>query len=266
MSATVTNPCIGTQLDNELLDKRYGTAERNQYANAEREVCGFFTSSLGVKAQSFEGGGGLVAFDANAAAERMLVSIRASGYGEGISPTAQHDRVAVTLAALPAATHALLALVYVPYGTGCSPRGARRGEDTPDLLSSALRTAWGGGSYVRLALTHKRVLAAFGRQHPGKTADPAGLLAFLTHEAGRGTAAPDWLGIVQGDGEERRTVALVAYDALRVLRMDAEAQESRERRAHKAAANAARLEEELGMDRRIARARFERRTRGRTAA
>jgi hypothetical protein len=83
-------------------------------------------------------------------------------------------------------TRKLLALIYEPFGTGFSPRGALRGEGTPDFLSKALMTAWGGGSYVRLVLTQKRVLGAFLRQHPGKPTDPGAVLTFLSHEAGRG--------------------------------------------------------------------------------
>lgn len=225
-----------------------------KFIEADEELSSHFTSSIGVRAQSYEPIS-TRSFDPGEA----HVAMRERAYRRRLE---QYAAVEATIAATATEARHQLELTYVPFGTGFTPRAAkqRKGveEETPDFLAIALRPAWGHGSFVRLALTQKRVLSAFLRRHPGKPTDPAAVLDFLSFEAGKGREADPFFRGVREVCEVVRASALQVYDCLRLNRIDAEKASARVA----AAAKTKLLDEELGRKQRRESQRFEARLRG----
>jgi hypothetical protein len=215
----------------------------HRYAKSDQELAGFFTSAVGLSGQGIDPSGVHRPFDSNDGAERQLRAMRWLSSAQ--SPMAWVDRVAATLGQLTEEHRRTLVLVYTPHAWPST------------WLASALATPWGGGSLTSLALAM-----------PGASSSVRGWLLDVDRpqEQERKRRESVCSKLVR-EAEKLRMDALVAYDALRVTRVEVEGREARERKSARALKSAALLEEELGMDRRIARARLERRMmRGRKAA
>lgn len=217
----------------------------HRYASSDAELVGYFLSSLGVKGQSYEALGG-ADFNSDEAAARMLKAFKFLQMAR--SPMQWFDSVTATLMKLSPEHRITLTLVYTPHSWPAT------------WMASALSAPWGSGSMAALALTL-----------PGATSSEDGGISSETvrrwlldvdrpsmQEVKRRESVCARLVRI---GELRLDKAMGAYDALRVARVLEEEREAREKRVARQAANEARLAEELGMDRRIARARLERRTR-----
>lgn len=212
--------------------------DRNQrrYGKADDELVGFFSSAIGVKAQNLDSSGG--AFNSNEAHWGRLQAMQRGSL-------AWFERVGATIAKLTSAERRIVSLVYTPHGA-------------PTWLADALSTTWGGGSFVRLAITLPRATQAAAQRSEGTT-----VLDWLSS---RGRRAKDALLIsLREDAEALRIPALQAYELLRVQRVKAEQIAEREAKRLREQRNAAMLEEVLGMSRRRARKRFELRLKGRAA-
>ncbi len=208
----------------------------HRYATADAEISGFFTCAVGLKGQSYDSTGG-GAFDAASASERMLKGMK---WLSGQSSALQwHDRVASSFVTLTPEHRTTLSLIYTPHAWPAT------------WMASALASPWGGGSMASLAMTLPRAVQ--------------GLRRWLL-EVDR-PSIEEWkhrskvCGRLVQDGEELRLVSLAAYDVVRKARIAHEAAYARAYKARRALLREELLAQELGMDRRIARARFEHRTR-----
>jgi hypothetical protein len=205
----------------------------HKYASADAELSGYFTSAVGLKGQGYEVSGGN-AFSSNDAAERMLKQMR--WLSASASPMSFVDRVAATLQQLAPEHRITLSLVYAPHAWPAT------------WMASALATPWGSGSMAALVLTLPKAVQGLRRWL---------LEVDRPLEQERKHRETACARLVR-DGEMLRLAALKEYETLRVLRVAGEIAEARRLRAAKAERSAQLLAEELGMDRRIARARAER--------
>lgn len=220
-------------------------------AKADEELSEYFTASIGVGAQQYEGtiGGAFDSWNAHSAIFSKMKSRVIDDF----------DATAATLAQLEASHRQVIDLVYAPHGSGFSASDSK--VEGPDLLALALSPRWGHGNFVRLALTLNRTRIAHEKQHPGKSSDRARLLAFLGFEAGRGDKSASFFRRLREECEGPRTIAVEAYDALRVSRVEEEIRARRAARAEIERRNEKLLERDLGARRERERQRFERRLR-----
>jgi hypothetical protein len=154
--------------------QRHGSHGGHRYADADAELSEWHTTSVGARAASIEPTTGRTAFSADNAAE---VQLRAAGYmSRGESRIARLDRIARTLAQLPAETRATLRLLYSPHGWDESITKAFH-ESLPEPppywpLGAvwAPLPAW-GTSLVALAMTLPRARVASGMADSAATAE-----------------------------------------------------------------------------------------------
>lgn len=213
-----------------------------RFIEADAELVGYFTSSVGVRAQSYDSdGGGGGAFDSERAHEGML---------RECSRGTMHrvDAVAATLRLLTPAHRRVLQLVYEPHAPGTN--GLK--------LASDLTPSWGGGSFVRLSALTETARAAFDRRFH-REGDPAAVLVFLRDEAGRGRQSEGLFRRLREECETARERPLEAYDALREHREHAEGLERRRRRAESERRGDILLAQILGRKARRETLRFEQR-------
>ncbi len=209
-----------------------------QFLAADAELSDFFTSAIGVRAQSYEPVGG--AFDPRVG---DLALIHQIAHGA----LARYDAVADTMAKLPAEHRRTLALTYAPHGW-------------PTWLADALSPRWGRGCFVALAAALPRAVAAVAKRYPSEApATAARCLEFFV-DAGRG-GADQLFAKLREECDVLRDAALAAYDELRIARVEAEAGAKKAQRAAVEARGAALFAELMGRTDERATARFERRLR-----
>lgn len=242
-----------------------GTSEPNasnseqRFTLADAELVGFFTASVGVRAQQYDACGG-TAFDVHEAHTSKLKAMRWLAPGSPASAMVVRDRVASSLLELPRATLEVLTAVYAPHGW-------------PLVVASALSTPWGGGSLTELAATLPLASRAAGG---GNAVSVVEWLAVRIERIGRieldrnrreaevafGKMVAEW----RSAAETLRMAALEEYEVVRRARVAAEVASYRAVRDNRRRKSEAMLAEELGMSRRIARARLERRMGRKVAA
>ncbi len=147
--------------------------------------------------------------------------------------------MAATLVCLATEHQRILVLVYTPHAWPAT------------WMASALATPWGGGSMAALALTLPRAAQELQRW----------LLDVDRPKEEERRRRETMCARLVREGEPFRAAAIRAYDTLRVARIDAETAAARQAKAARATRAATMLADEIGMDRRIQRARFERRMR-----
>jgi hypothetical protein len=179
----------------------------SKFIEADGEIAEYFTSALGVRAQSYEHTG--VAFDPRHGDDAL---VRQVWKGEMV----RFDALAATMAQLTPDHRRRLGLVYTPHSW-------------PTWLADALAPRWGGGSFVALAATLPRAASALLKRHPETPTSPPRVLGFFMAQ-GRG-GADALFGKLREDCEAIRTTALDAYEVLRVARVQAEAAAKRARKA-----------------------------------
>lgn len=159
---------------------------RRRYGKSDDELVEFFANAIGVKAQNMDNAGG--AFDSNEAHYGRLAAMK-RGHLK------RFDRTEATLLRLAKEHRDVLVLVYTPHGA-------------PTWLADALSPAWGGGSFVQLAIRQPRAKLAAKDRPPGRT-----ILDWLVV---RGRTPKDpLLTSLREDAEDLRIEALDAYEILR---------------------------------------------------
>lgn len=159
------------------------------YEQAETELAGFFTSALGVAAQSYDGFGGKE-HDTNDAHLRL----RNDGYRRALQ---QHAQVECTLALVPFAIRETLRAVYEPHGWS-------------GFLALAFPHRF--GSFVGLAIKTDRARERCGKQTPRD---------WLEWQAGLGEKAPRSLfRAIAEECTERHRAALASYEPHRRARVE----------------------------------------------
>lgn len=172
----------------------------HQFIEADRELAEFYLSSLGVRAQSYEPSYGAIADDDASALHEETTRRRAIRRFNGTE---------LALGRMPADERRVLRSVYAPHGW-------------PELLACALRTRWGSGSLVGLALVSERALKAYTRRYPTQEPSPAAVLDYLRDEAGNAASARAlFVGLLE-DCERARVKALSVYTVIMCARMEEE--------------------------------------------
>lgn len=159
---------------------------------ADLELLEFFTSAIDVSGQSYEfygASGGWTDADKDLVEQQHRRAIKA------------WELTNYTLSVLDTRRQRVIHDVYHPYGE-------------PDLRAIALRPAWGSGSFVRLAPTQPRALAAFVKRFRDSKATSDAVGCFLRDEAARGSDVTSFFKALRDDCEEVRRDALVSYAAL----------------------------------------------------
>lgn len=242
----------------------------HRLAASDAELVGFFTAAVGVRAQQYEGSGG--AFSSSETHTSRLKAMRWLAPGTPPSAMVVRDRVASSLSMLSPAHRSVLVAVYTPHAWHA-------------VAVVALASPWGGGSLVLLASTLPRASEVARKRKVGRPHRLANLLKTLGHEDESERERPEadevlgWLlslavsdettqliGRLRKDAEALRMSALEAYEVVRRARVEAEGVEFRARKEARRRRGEELLAEEIGMSRRIARARFERRTGRKVAA
>lgn len=223
----------------EPVSEAKSARDHRRYGKSDDELTGWFSAAIGCKAQSYDSDGG--GTDPN---EQHYARLRSMARGT----MRWFDRVGDTVRLLPLAERRVLVLVYTPHSW-------------PTWLQDALTTPWGGGNFVALAATTPRAANAAGKA--GATSVHHWLVS-----RGRGGANEreskemrDLFRRLKDDCEALRVPALAAYEALRVDRVKREQAAERQAKSLREAKNAALLEEHLGVCRRRARAKLDRRIR-----
>ena len=213
---------------------------------SDREVTEFYTSAVGLNAQGYEPQptGGVYDGDVAMMSPSKLIAM------------ARYRTVDGTLSMLPLGNREILRAVYAPHGTGFANQRVRPGVEGPDLLALALVPGWGGGSFVRLALSAEATTRAYSKRYPAQSTDPGRLLLFLSGEAG--AANQKLFRRLRDECEQLRTASLGAYEIARLQRIEREKVVREDRRKD----NEDRLQSVLGRMSHRAAERFERRLRG----
>jgi hypothetical protein len=209
---------------------------RHRYAQADEEIAEYFTTSVGVKAQSYEPSGGRT----EEATENLPGQRRA---GE----LARHDAIGRTLAAC--VHKATLRLVYEPHSW-------------PVWIASSLSPRTGRGCFVRLACQGERARAAWGKAHPTAGSPDAGIVLAWVQALGAHRSTSTMLAAWVADCETERTQALAAYDLLRRDRVVVEGKATRLRRYERRQEAMGFVNGLLEWRERVRRERFDRRLGG----
>ena len=165
---------------------------RDDIKTADGELHAYYTSAVDISAQSYESGGG-----GSKDVEASLVDCHHR------RELAFYERVHATRMQLEPDMQRRVRAIYKDYGE-------------PDIRSIKLRTPWGGGTFVRLALTSIAAVSAFARRHPGRETLPESVGGWLRDEAGR--ADHDLFQAICNECEALRVEALRAYAGLMVAR------------------------------------------------
>lgn len=207
------------QLAREAIVSAGTGTKLGRWWEADEEICGFFTSSVGIKAQNYEGGNGAT-FDSNA---MHAAKLKTMGWmTKRRSDIEQHMLVEVTLMQLHAEDQRVARLVYTPHAW-------------PSWLASALSVPWGHGSLVALAAVHPMVTERARKQTDG---------SIIGWMLAQGREESFWRKVKEVT-ERSRLHMLRRYDEIRTLRDRADDAERRAEKAHRRAENQRLLEEVL---------------------
>lgn len=222
------------------------TMGRRRLNAADEELAIYFTSSVGVRAQSYEVFGSTT-IDPHAARIAQLGRIQ------------EVDAVAGTLAKVPREHRHVLVLVY---GIGAGALGDERGLTDIDLrLLQALQPRAGYGTYVWLATTLPKARDTYDK-HLRKGGHSTNVLTYLQWEATEHPKESTSLfNVLKAECTRLRKAALDAYSPFREERIGREREEREALRASRERDRERFLAEELEITRNIRKARFERRLR-----
>lgn len=213
---------------------------RHRLNAADEELAEYFTSNDGVRAQSYE------IFGTTTLDPHTPLIARLGRIG-------RVDAVARTLALVPQEAREVLVLVY---GAGAGAFAEECIAGDVDGIAVALQPRRGFGSFLWLAARQTRTQSAFLR----KGLPNEDVFSFLRREFKDGPKKTgSFFVALRSDCEAARKSALGVYEPLREARVKEEGEARREAKRLRDARGERLLAEELEIDARIRRARFERR-------
>lgn len=182
------------------------------FLKADDELSGFFTASVGVRAQNYDTDGGERSIAEDHYRRLRAMKWLGASHERGIQ--AWYDAVRVTLGTIDRTHATLLANIYTPHGW-------------PTWLADRLSAPWGRASFVVIASTTKTAEEAFTKQ-TGELATRERVAAWFP-KLGRDTKHDAMFQKLRTQCEGDRREAMQAYDEARIAREKREGGEHKER-------------------------------------